>query len=185
MILSPLIGFICVLCSKDKRTRELEQKLSAFISEQRKAPSTPTVQDNDKFMGIKFVSEKPVPKYLRPNVVVVSFLVIIVALTTASIIIKNKGEAKIYKAVTHYNESTNNDNTDQYGVIRWGIINTVVDGYDVLKVNLWSQPNSPRQQVFSVTNGQKVKIIDENNDYYKIEDNGLSGWCMKGFVNEL
>lgn len=202
LFFSPIVGIICVMCSKDKRTRKLEDQLAALISEQRRyraeqmereesissypsPPPPPTAQDDDKINGVSVTHQEPKPNRSHVRIVLVAFIVTVATIVSLAVINSRKAESRLDESFERYKSAHTTDDKDDYGSIRFGIVNTVVDGYDVLKVNLWSQPNSPRKQVFSVTNGQKVKIIDENDDYYKIEYNGMSGWCMKGFVNEL
>ena len=67
-----------------------------------------------------------------------------------------------------------------------GVINSIVDGFDVKNVNLYSSTLSDRHVVCSLKNGDKVYIIEENDLYYlveKKEDNTYKGYCMKGFVS--
>lgn len=70
--------------------------------------------------------------------------------------------------------------------IRTGTINTIVDGFDVQHVNIWSSCSDGRYKLYHLNNGIKVEIVDENDDYYRVrpldEPSKEAGWCMKGFV---
>ena len=64
-----------------------------------------------------------------------------------------------------------------------GTITTHVDGTDVQRVNLWSSVSGNRTEVCHLLDGTKVKILENNGEYYLLEaPNGCKGYCMKGFV---
>ncbi len=66
-----------------------------------------------------------------------------------------------------------------------GHITTIVDNYDVKKVNLWSSTLSSRKIVASMVNDEKVYILKDEDPYYLVESangDGRKGYCMKGFI---
>lgn len=66
-----------------------------------------------------------------------------------------------------------------------GRINTVADGVELGKVNLWSSTTSDRTIRCSVVKGQKVRIKQDADPYYYVEAvgrSGCEGYCMKEFV---
>lgn len=69
------------------------------------------------------------------------------------------------------------------------VVNTIVDGHDVLKVLIWEHPGSDKGNlVTSLMKDTKVIVTDRNGDYVKVsvtnEKETLSGWCLKDFVHE-
>lgn len=70
-------------------------------------------------------------------------------------------------------------------IIGSGRITTIIDGYDVRKVNLWSSTSSSRTPQGFMLNGEQVKILKDVDPYYlvkSISGNKREGYCMKGFV---
>lgn len=70
-------------------------------------------------------------------------------------------------------------------VIGTGRINSVVDGVDIRKVNLWTATSSSRTIECTVIKGQKVRITEDADPYYYVEAigrSGCEGYCMKEFV---
>jgi len=75
----------------------------------------------------------------------------------------------------------------------FGTVNTIVDGFDVERVNLWSTTDDDRKTIGKCINGEFVEILDtfnldsteEGAKYYiKIKtSNGAEGWFLNGFVN--
>jgi hypothetical protein len=66
----------------------------------------------------------------------------------------------------------------------YGTINSIVDGYEVEKVNLSKSP-SDKKLICSLKKGDKVKIIKKEKDFYLVQstDNQeCRGYCMTGFV---
>lgn len=83
--------------------------------------------------------------------------------------------------LNYYNSSTAENNN----VLYYGSINTFVDGYDVIEVNLWSDISAQRKLLGSLKNRESVKVISEIEDYYFVEsvaNKELRGYCKKGFV---
>lgn len=76
------------------------------------------------------------------------------------------------------------DSTLYFSKKKYSRINTYVDGMDVQQVNLWNTYNSNRQLRGKVFKGDKVIILEESADHYKVlAMNGTQGWCMKEYVN--
>ena len=70
-------------------------------------------------------------------------------------------------------------------------INTVVDGIDVIKVNLWEHPGNEDKGalVASLLKDTEVSLIGQCDDYVHVhltDDEGvtLHGWCLKDFVHD-
>lgn len=66
-----------------------------------------------------------------------------------------------------------------------GKITTIVDGFDVRQVKLWSTTGAGRIAIASLKNGEKIKILKDEDPYYLIETSTGSiqrGYCMKNFV---
>lgn len=64
-------------------------------------------------------------------------------------------------------------------------INSVADGVELGKVNLWTSTTSSRKIVCAAVKGQKVKIVKSDGPYHYVEAIGrpdCAGYCMKGFV---
>jgi hypothetical protein len=77
-------------------------------------------------------------------------------------------------------------NTYSFSQDLTGRINTVADGVELGKVNLWTSTTSSRKVKCAVIKGQKVRITKEDGTYYyvvAIGRSGCEGYCMKGFVN--
>ena len=69
--------------------------------------------------------------------------------------------------------------------IAFGKITTIADGFDVKKVKLWSSTSTNRKVLSFMSNGEKIKVLQDNDPYYLVESiNGAvrKGYCMKGFV---
>ena len=82
------------------------------------------------------------------------------------------------------NSNDKKQDSNQTEMVR-GKITTIVDDYDVKKVNLWSTTDSNRKKTGSMKNGEEVIILKEDDPYYLIESanrDGRKGYCMKGFV---
>ena len=66
-----------------------------------------------------------------------------------------------------------------------GKITTVADGLEMKQVNLWSSTSSKRRIVCSLTNAEKVSILEDADPYYLVQsmgDKSCKGYCMKGFI---
>ena len=64
-------------------------------------------------------------------------------------------------------------------------ITSIVDGTDILEVNLWNHRTNRTTIVTSCRNNEKVTVLSSDGEYVKLEtSNGKIGWCMKGFVKE-
>lgn len=69
--------------------------------------------------------------------------------------------------------------------IAFGKITTIADGFDVKKVKLWSSTSTNRKVLAFMTNGEKIKVLQDSDPYYLVESvngAGRKGYCMKGFV---
>lgn len=84
---------------------------------------------------------------------------------------------------TQTDQNLNSDETEK--IIGTGKITSIADGFDVKIVNLWSTTGEDRKNTGSVTNGEKVNILADEDPYYLIETSngdGRKGYCMKEFV---
>jgi hypothetical protein len=66
-----------------------------------------------------------------------------------------------------------------------GTIETIVDGYDGRKVNLWSSHEEGRTIICSLTRGERVDILLSFGEHYKVRsqrDHNCAGFLMKGWV---
>jgi len=66
-----------------------------------------------------------------------------------------------------------------------GRITTIADGFDVQQVNLWNSTESNRTINCYLLNGDKVKILKDEDPYYFVQavnKNYCRGYCMKGFI---
>lgn len=64
-------------------------------------------------------------------------------------------------------------------------INTIVDGYDVKKINLWPNPADRTRIVASCTHNERVLVLDRKGDYTKVRTgSGKMGWCNTAFLVE-
>jgi len=82
------------------------------------------------------------------------------------------------------NQETEN-NKVEIQPIAFGKITTIADGFDVKKVKLWSSTNTNRKVQAFMTNGEKIKVLEDSDPYYLVEsvnEDGRKGFCMKGFV---
>lgn len=69
------------------------------------------------------------------------------------------------------------------------VVNTIVDGHDVLKVLIWEHHRSDKGKlVTSLMKDTEVAITDRNGDYVKVsvtnEKETFTGWCLKDFIHE-
>ncbi len=82
------------------------------------------------------------------------------------------------------NQATENKSVE-IQPIAFGKITTIADGFDVKKVKLWSSTSTNRRVQAFMTNGEKIKILEDSDPYYLVESvngDGRKGYCMKGFV---
>jgi hypothetical protein len=66
-----------------------------------------------------------------------------------------------------------------------GKVNSIVDGFDVQRVNLFNSTSSNRTINCYLKNGDKVNVLKDADPYYLVEkqtDKGCKGYCMKEFV---
>jgi hypothetical protein len=83
-------------------------------------------------------------------------------------------------------ETTREETTTTTSVIGTGRINTIADGVELGKVNLWTSTSSSRKVECTVIKGQKVRITEDADPYYYVEAigrSGCEGYCMKEFVD--
>ena len=81
---------------------------------------------------------------------------------------------------------TEQQSTPTSSLIGTGRINTVADGVELGKVNLWTSTSSSRKVECTVIKGQKVRITEDADPYYDVEAigrSGCEGYCMKEFVD--
>lgn len=65
-------------------------------------------------------------------------------------------------------------------------INTIVDGYDVKKVNLWPSPTDRTRIITSCTLGETVIVVDRTGDFSRIRNaSGKMGWCNTSFLADI
>lgn len=64
-------------------------------------------------------------------------------------------------------------------------ITSIVDGTDILEVNLWDHRTNRTTIVTSCRNNEKVTILEDDGSYVKLKtEDGKIGWCMKGFLKD-
>lgn len=71
-------------------------------------------------------------------------------------------------------------------IIGTGRINTITDGVELGKVNLWTSTSSSRKVECTLIKGQKVRITEDADPYYYVQAigrSGCEGYCMKEFVD--
>lgn len=62
-------------------------------------------------------------------------------------------------------------------------ITSVVDGTDIIEVNLWDHRTIRTTIVTSCRNNEKVTIMEEDEAYVKLRtEQGKEGWCMRLFL---
>lgn len=65
-------------------------------------------------------------------------------------------------------------------------ITTIVDGYDVKKVNLWPSPTNRNKKIAVCFNNEKVFVLGRSGDYSRVRTlDGRIGWCANGFITAL
>lgn len=69
-------------------------------------------------------------------------------------------------------------------IIGIGTVTSIVDGYDVQVVNLWSSVNADRTIVERMYSGDAVKVLKFEDPYYYIEysKSNKRGYCMSGYI---
>ena len=88
--------------------------------------------------------------------------------------------------------SCSNQSNSEYKEMR---ITTIVDGFDVKRVNLYSSTSSDRKVVAYCLNYEEVSVLDSvptgltsvGEEYYiKVKKStGDEGWCLSGFLEIL
>lgn len=64
-------------------------------------------------------------------------------------------------------------------------ITSVVDGTDIIEVNLWDHHTKRTTIVTSCRNNEKVTILEEDDKYVKLRtEQGKEGWCMRSFLRQ-
>ena len=89
------------------------------------------------------------------------------------------------KRTTDKTTQATENNKVEIQPISFGKITTIADGFDVKRVNLWSSTNAKRKVQAFMTNGEKIKVLEDSDPYYLVESvngDGRKGFCMKGFV---
>lgn len=49
-------------------------------------------------------------------------------------------------------------------------------------LNARKDPNKESEVLFVINNKNKIKILEELSDFYKVEVNGKEAYCMKNFI---
>lgn len=84
------------------------------------------------------------------------------------------------KAQPNTNPATSSASSNQVAYIT-----TIVDGTDIMEVNLWDHRTNRTTIVTSCRNNEKVSILEDDGSYVKLRtENGKIGWCMKGFIKK-
>lgn len=64
-------------------------------------------------------------------------------------------------------------------------ITSIVDGTDIMEVNLWDHRTNRTTVITTCRNDEKVTVLSDDGEYVKLQTaNGKEGWCMKGFIIE-
>lgn len=69
-----------------------------------------------------------------------------------------------------------------------GRINSIAEGHDVQRVNLWNSANNDRTIVCYLKNGDMVNVKKVVGSYLLVQsvsDNTCKGYCMAGFVKKI
>ena len=108
-----------------------------------------------------------------------SFIVFIAIMSTIE-----RHSDKEHLSTPTYTE-TLRDKPDPRYPIGYGKATTMVDGYDVGHVNLWSSPDDSRYKVAELKNGEDVDIMMEDDPIYiKVRTkDGIIGWCREEFIS--
>lgn len=207
LILSPVIGLIIALCYPSKESVEYKERMlremrdlkdaikgsgqgNVVVDEERddsyfvmdKPYLDPSLSDKIKAgIGATCKFEAEAKKQLNIFLYVIALGLMVVIFSTMCSKDDDKTNTSTSDTKTNSVEATGStQNTEN----RIGTINTVVDGFDVEKVNLWSSTGHERKIVTSLYNKTKVKILNETSDYYLVQDekSGISGYCMKEFI---